>query len=125
MNVAPGSYTLSVDSSQLRFLQAVQQGGPLFVTVHRSRQGDIIDTLEIVLTKSPFQHEAPTGKEHRKLASTLKDSAMINGLRTKTRQSGAGGEGEGGGDAYAEDEPSEKKEFFRYCRRIRICEERI
>jgi tol-pal system protein YbgF len=51
MNVAPGSYTLMVDPTQLQFLQAVQKDGPLSVTVHRSLQGDIIDTLELVLEK--------------------------------------------------------------------------
>ena len=51
MNVAPRSYTLTVDPTQLQFLEAVQKDGPLSVTVHRSPQGDIIDTLEIVLKR--------------------------------------------------------------------------
>lgn len=48
MNVAPGSYTLAVDPEQLKFLQAIQQSGPLAVTVHHSMQGDIIEDLVIV-----------------------------------------------------------------------------
>jgi tol-pal system protein YbgF len=48
MNVAPGSYTLAVDPEQLKFLQAIQQSGPLSVTVHHSQQGDIIEDLVIV-----------------------------------------------------------------------------
>jgi len=51
MNVAPGIYTLTVDPSQLQFLQAVQKDGPLSVTVHHTPQGDIIENLEIALTK--------------------------------------------------------------------------
>jgi TolA-binding protein len=51
MDVAPDMYTLLVDPTQLQFLQAVQRGGPLSLTVHRSRDGDIIDTLEIVVEK--------------------------------------------------------------------------
>ena len=51
MDVAPNSYTLTIDSTQLRFLQAVQKGGPLDVVVHRGREADIIDTLEIVVEK--------------------------------------------------------------------------
>jgi len=37
-----------VDPMQLQFLQAVQQSGPLTVTVHHSQQGDIIENLVIV-----------------------------------------------------------------------------
>jgi tol-pal system protein YbgF len=48
MNVAPGGYTLAVDPEQLKFLQAIQQSGPLSVTVHHSQQGDIIEDLVIV-----------------------------------------------------------------------------
>ncbi|MGD1045958.1 MAG: tetratricopeptide repeat protein [Bacteroidota bacterium] len=48
MNIAPGSYTLAVDPAQLKFLQAIQQNGPLSVTVQHSQQGDIIENLVIV-----------------------------------------------------------------------------
>ncbi len=48
MAVAPGSYTLAVDPEQLKFLQAIQQNGPLPVTVHHSKQGDIVEDLVIV-----------------------------------------------------------------------------
>jgi tol-pal system protein YbgF len=48
MSVAPGSYTLMVDPEQLKFLQAIQQNGPLPVTVHHSKQGDIVEDLVIV-----------------------------------------------------------------------------
>ena len=48
MNIAPGSYKFMVDPTQLQFLQAVQQSGPLTVTVHHSQQGDIIENLVIV-----------------------------------------------------------------------------
>jgi len=58
MNVPPGSYTLTVDPTQLQFLQVVQKNGPLSVTVHHSRQGDIIDTLDIALV-NPAQKISP------------------------------------------------------------------
>ncbi len=51
MDVEPDSYTLSVDSTQLQFLQAVQKDGPLSVTVHRTKDGDITDTIEIDVVK--------------------------------------------------------------------------
>ncbi len=63
MNVAPGSYTLTVDPSQLQFLQAIQKDGPLSVTVHHSQQGDIVENLDIALTKLTPKTEAPVLKE--------------------------------------------------------------
>ncbi|MBN2188896.1 MAG: OmpA family protein, partial [Chitinispirillaceae bacterium] len=57
MNIAPGSYMLTVDPAQRLFLHMIQKNGPLGVTVRRSQEGDIIDSLEIVLMK-PGQETA-------------------------------------------------------------------
>ena len=73
MNVAPGNYTLMVDPTQLQFLQAVQKDGPLSVTVHHSLQGDIIDTLEIVLVKLAPKINLKAEDNVQKLASRLND----------------------------------------------------
>jgi len=62
MDVAPDSYMLSVDSMQLKFLQAAQEGGPLEVTVHRYRDADVIDTLEIDVVKLAPKTEAQVEK---------------------------------------------------------------
>jgi TolA-binding protein len=77
MNVAPGSYTLTVDPTQLQFLQAVQKNGPLSVTVHRSRQGDIIDTLEIVLTRLGPKVNLKAEDDDQILTSTSNDVKTI------------------------------------------------
>ena len=74
MNVAPGSYKLTVDPSQLQFLQADQKDGPLSVTVHRSRQGDIIDTLEIVLVKLAPEIDLKPEGDVQKFKSILNDA---------------------------------------------------
>jgi hypothetical protein len=63
MNVAPGSYTLAVDPSQLQFLQAVQKDGPVSIIVHRTPQGDIVENIEIVVTKLAPKIEVPVLKE--------------------------------------------------------------
>lgn len=75
MNVAPGTYSLTVDSSQLKFLGAIQKGGPLSVTVHRSRQGDIIDTLEIVVGKPDSVTKATTDGIVQQLPSDSADTS--------------------------------------------------
>jgi len=58
MNVAPGSYTLTVDPMQLQFLQAIQKNSPLRVTVHHSQQGDIVENL-VIICENPLKITKP------------------------------------------------------------------
>ncbi len=76
MNIAPGNYTLSVDSTQLQFLGAMQEDGPLDLTVHRSQEGDVIDTLEIVIVNRGWKINLNVEDEAQRLISRLNELEM-------------------------------------------------
>ena len=76
MNVAPGDYLLTADPTQLQFIRAIQKNGPLSVTVHRSLQGDIIDTLEIVLMKLVPKTNPKPENDAQRLAAKLQDAEV-------------------------------------------------
>ncbi len=80
MDVAPGTYTLIVDPSQLQFLQAVQKDGPLSVTVHHSPQGDIVENLDIALTKLTPKTEVPVLKEKTVEAPPARSNTTVKAL---------------------------------------------
>lgn len=87
MNVAPGSYMLTVDPTQVRFLQAIQKGGPLRVAMHHSLQGDIVDTLEITLvTPVPTNNLKP--KELVQRFSPGLNEAQVKYAAEKPKASG-------------------------------------
>ncbi|MBN4061858.1 hypothetical protein JYU20_01500 [Bacteroidales bacterium AH-315-I05] len=51
LGLSPGSYTASIDTTQLRDLQMSATPTSLFFDIHSSREGDVVDDLKFVLRK--------------------------------------------------------------------------
>ena len=59
MDMPPGRYTASVDPTQLSFLNAQIQGGPVEFEIRALSEGDFIEGLDIVLEPKPEVDEVP------------------------------------------------------------------
>lgn len=66
LGLAPGPYTVRVDTLQLEKINMIASPSNLQVTVRRSKDGDVIDGLEFTLTSTPSQPKEGAVKETNK-----------------------------------------------------------
>jgi len=95
MDIPPGRYTLQADTSQLAFLDAIQLGGAITVTVESRPNGHYLEGIQVVLV--PIEDsvepapEAINEMENRVLAAILADANEAMALYLEAQEKLFGG----------------------------------